>query len=148
MMFWASFAQFASLVVLAPLDAVPPLGDATSLAAFLQNLSTAWGLVCDGTAGVSLFSCIATMFLSQLMQALVVKHSSAAYTVLCMALVMPTCAFAFTLPLLMGDHVEQLLGTAPLALGLVFLGVMLYRVGETLTKDPPKEDACITPIIT
>jgi len=131
MMFWASTAQFITLAVMAPLDTVPHVGDSTSQQSFLAKMGTAWHIVSsDGAAAWALFMCIATMLLSQLTQALVVKQCSATYAVLCMALVLPSSTIAFTLPVLMGSHAEVLGPTALAALCVVFLGVVLYRVGD------------------
>jgi len=132
MMFWASTAQFATLAVMAPLDTVPHVGDSASEQSFLAKMTTAWHIVCsDGAAARALLLCVATMLLSQLTQALVVKQCSATYAVLCMALVLPSSAIAFTLPVLMGSHAEVLGSTALGALCVVFLGVVLYRIGDS-----------------
>lgn len=137
MMFWASAAQFTTLAVMAPLDTVPSIGDSASEQSFLAKMATAWHIVCsDGAAAWALFMCIATMLLSQLTQALVVKQCSATYAVLCMALVLPSSAIAFTLPVLMGSHAEVLGPTALGALCVVFLGVVLYRAGDSGSATP------------
>lgn len=140
MMFWASAAQFLTLLALAPLDA---LQSASGTAAPSGDLLGGLLAAQQPEALEGLLACVAAMLLSQLTQALVVKHFSAAYAVLCMALVLPASALAFTLPALMGHHAEQLGGTAPAALGTVFLGVLLYRAGESL--GAPPESAPRTP---
>lgn len=133
MLFWSSTAQFVTFVMLAPLDCVPNVGDSSPVDEFFSNLSEAWHLVRGGTASVALISCIVTLLLSQFLQMLMVKHSSAAFAVLCMAFVVPGSAVVFTLPLVMGSHAEQLSDTAPLALALVFFGIMGFKLGELET---------------
>merc|ERR1719215_1585448 len=68
------------------------------------------------------------MLLAQLAQALMVKYSSATFAMLCTALVVPTCAVAFSLPMVMGSKVEQLSGATPWAVLLVFIGILGFRL--------------------
>merc|ERR1740117_992370 len=59
-----------------------------------------------------------------------VKHTSAAFAVLCMAFVVPGSALVFMMPLLMGPNAEDLSGTAPIALALVFFGIVGFKLGN------------------
>jgi len=130
MMFWASTSQFVTITLFAPLDCIDGIGDASSLHSFINNFTEAWRLLGRSSASFSLSACIATFLLSQVFQAFMVKHSSAAFTVLCMAFVVPCSAAIFTLPIVMGTNAEHLSGTAPVALALVFVGIVCHKLGE------------------
>eukprot|EP00928_Gymnodinium_smaydae_P041311 TRINITY_DN27975_c0_g1_i1.p1 TRINITY_DN27975_c0_g1~~TRINITY_DN27975_c0_g1_i1.p1 ORF type:complete len:440 (-),score=86.64 TRINITY_DN27975_c0_g1_i1:130-1407(-) len=147
MLFWASVFQFSTLVLLAPLDAIPGIGDTSSPAGFVQNFAEAWRRVANEGAAVPLCACVVTMLLAQLAQALMVKYSSAAFCVLCMAFVVPTSAVAFTVPAIAGAYVERLGSTTPLALLLVFVGVVLYRLGtDAVLASSASGDALSEPV--
>merc|ERR1719414_728731 len=59
-----------------------------------------------------------------------VKHSSAAFAMLCTAFVVPCSGVAFAMPVLMGPHSEHLSASAVAALVLVFGGITLFRFGQ------------------
>ena len=63
------------------------------------------------------------MVSTQCFQSLLVKHSSAALSVLVMTLITPASALCFTLPLLMGSHSERMQNTQFLALAVLLVGV-------------------------
>lgn len=141
MMFWASAAQLWMLLMLAPIDTIPLVGDSSSMNNLFENMKQGWMLTCYGGAGVAVGNCVVTMLLAQLAQVFLVKYSSAAFAVLCSAFVVPASAAAFASPLLMGSKTEHLGPGAAAALALGCLGIALFRM-ETLPSCPsPTEDA-------
>jgi hypothetical protein len=118
MMAWSSLAQFIALVLAAPLDFVPGFGNSASVSEFGQSMRNATLCVANvlegqeatcKSAGLLLFLCVLTMLLTNVFQALLVKHSSASTSVLVMTMITPASTFCFTLPFLMGrDHTETM----------------------------------------
>mmetsp|Transcript_99820 Transcript_99820/g.310936 ORF Transcript_99820/g.310936 Transcript_99820/m.310936 type:complete len:427 (-) Transcript_99820:313-1593(-) len=129
MMFWASLAQFGTLLLLAPLGISPSAPGQAGWEAVLAYMQEAVSVVQhDGGAAETLSGCMLTMLLAQLAQAYMVKLSSAAFTVLCLALVMPASALAFSTQMVMGPHVERLGLGSVAALVLVFVGISMYQL--------------------
>jgi len=130
MMAWSSLAQALVLLCAAPINLISGVDSSTE--PFFQGIASAarctTGLTpgCE-EAGWLLSLCILTMLLTNALQAYVVKLGSAALSVLIVTLVTPMSAIAFTLPFIMGSHTETPSWTTWLALGLLLLGVALFR---------------------
>lgn len=142
MMFWASLFQFLALLVIIPLGA-------SSLSELAAELAQAWRLCwSEPGAGLVLLACVLLMLLSQLSQALMVKHASAAFMVLCLALAVPCSAAAFSAPVLMGDRTERLGSTTWAALAMVFGGIVWFRLGDdALQLEGPQKREALAPML-
>lgn len=130
MMAWSSLAQAICLLLCAPINFIPGIVDSSE--PFLQVLAD--GAKCavnriDGCehAGYLLACCVATMLLTNLMQAYVVKIASASFSVVLITLVTPVSAVAFTIRFIMGSHAESLTPITWLALVVLLLGVLVFR---------------------
>ena len=150
MMAYSSLAQFVSLILLAPVNFIPKFGD-TSPDAFFNSLYDAGRCVmnvydghpeCEG-AGTMLLCCIATMLSTQIFQTLLVKVSSASFVVICMTLITPVSSICFTFSFLMGKHVEVLSSIQIGALGVLLVGIALYRCEDTFLLESSKLDDAI-----
>jgi len=151
MMFWASLSQFIMLLLVTPLgiaaaaaathlpaDSATSDAHATTLSKSGAYMGKAWRALEDKRgAGGALSGCVATMLLAQLAQAYTVKVSSAAFTVLCLALVVPLSAVAFALPAVMGPHSEHIGLDQMAALLLVVVGIAMYRIPSALPTTKP-----------
>eukprot|EP00927_Polykrikos_kofoidii_P027442 TRINITY_DN24137_c0_g1_i1.p2 TRINITY_DN24137_c0_g1~~TRINITY_DN24137_c0_g1_i1.p2 ORF type:complete len:396 (+),score=34.96 TRINITY_DN24137_c0_g1_i1:54-1241(+) len=126
MMFWASVAQLFVMILLAPLQIVSLVGQFSSMSDFMSNMEQAWRL-CFSGAGVGLGLCVITMFAATVSQVLLVKHSSAAFAVICNAVVVPASAIAFAMPFLMGSHAESLGICAVVAVTFGCFGIVIFR---------------------
>jgi drug/metabolite transporter (DMT)-like permease len=133
MMAWSSLAQFVFLLVAVPLDWIPGFGTTTP-SGFANEmwdavLCTANRLEANpecSNAAVVLACCIATMLFTNVFQALLVKHSSAALAVLVLTLI----------PWLMGpQHTEQMSGTQIAALAVLMTGVCVYRYADVTSEE-------------
>ncbi|CAE8735684.1 unnamed protein product [Polarella glacialis] len=129
MLFWASTAQFLSLLLLLPLPSLVASSLRVSFQEGLDAWAAEWQLVSEGSARAPLFACIVAMLVSQLTQTLMVKYSSAAFTVVCMALAVPASAVVFTMPAFVGAHRERMTEATLVSLALVFVGIVVYRLG-------------------
>lgn len=132
MMFWASASQFTLILLLSPLVvAAEHFSDVSftdGLNKLLLSMLHAWeALHHDLGAARALLGCIFTMLSSQLAQAFMVKVSSAAFAVLCLAFVVPASAAAFSMHIVMGPHAEQLDLGAEVALVFVFAGIAIFQ---------------------
>ena len=139
MMAWSSLAQFCSLCLAAPLDFVPGFGNSNSIAGFSQSFQNASLCLANNwpshsecsSAAILLVSCIVTMLLTNIFQALLVKHSSASLSVLVLTLITPASTFCFTLPALMGKtHTESMSTQQGAALAVLMAGVIIYRYAD------------------
>ena len=139
MMAWSSLAQFVSLCIAAPLDFIPGFGNSGTFDGFLLSFRNASLCVANdwpdhpecGTAGVLLACCIVTMLLTNIFQALLVKHSSASLSVLVLTLITPASTFCFTFPALMGEnHTEKMSSKQWVALVVLMAGVGVYRYAD------------------
>lgn len=139
MMAWSSLAQFCSLCIAAPLDFIPGFGNSDSFDGFLLSFRNASLCVANdwpghpecSTAGALLACCILTMLLTNVFQALLVKHSSASLSVLVLTLITPASTFCFTFPALMGaDHTEKMSAQQWVALVVLMVGVAVYRYAD------------------
>eukprot|EP00941_MAST-03F_sp_MAST-3F-sp1_P003731 g3731.t1 len=146
MMAWSSLAQFIMLFFAIPFDFLPGFGTTTA-SGFGREMHDAWKCVLDDleghpeckTAGFTLFCCIATMLFTNVFQALLVKHSSAALSVLVMTLITPVSTFCFTLPSLMGkEYTEKMSNIQIIALGILMVGVSLYRYADVMSNERGK----------
>ncbi|EEQ99769.1 conserved hypothetical protein [Perkinsus marinus ATCC 50983] len=99
----------------------------------------------NGQAGIYLGSCILWMLISQLLQAELVRHAGASLCAVVMTLGLPTTALAFSMPELMGDHIEPIDRSTMLALSVILLGVSLYRSANISDNAPvsPKSAAVL-----
>ena len=70
------------------------------------------------------------MLLSNLLQALLVKYASALLSVLVITLTTPFSAIAFTMPVLMGGHVESMDWMLWVALAVLMVGIVVYRIED------------------
>mmetsp|Transcript_22896 Transcript_22896/g.19518 ORF Transcript_22896/g.19518 Transcript_22896/m.19518 type:complete len:161 (+) Transcript_22896:186-668(+) len=70
------------------------------------------------------------MLVSQLLQAELVRHAGASLCAVVMTLGLPTTALAFSIPQLMGDHIEPIQGSTILALSVILFGVTMYRTAK------------------
>lgn len=61
---------------------------------------------------------------------MMVKYSSATFTILCMVTVVPVSSLVFALPEIMGSRAELLPGATPYAIILVFVGIVVFRFGN------------------
>jgi hypothetical protein len=145
MMAWSSLAQFISLCFAVPLNFIPGFGNAGgSISGFMGNMYNATLCVRNNlpnhsaecsSAGVLLALCVLTMLLTNVFQALLVKHSSASLSVLVLTMITPASTFCFTLPFLMGkDHTETMSITEWLALVILMIGVVIYRYADILER--------------
>jgi len=144
MMAWSSLAQFISLLIAVPLNFIPGFGNSGgSVAGFMDNMYNA--TLCVGNrlpqheecsrAGLLLSLCIVSMLLTNVFQALLVKHSSASLSVLVLTLITPTSTFCFTLPFLMGkDHTETMSTIEIAALVVLMIGVVVYRYADVVER--------------
>ena len=138
MMAWSSLAQFCFLVVVAPLNFIPGFGNLGSVEAFVGSLGNATMCLADAWpghpecahAGTLLGCCVATMLLTNMFQALLVKNSSASLSVLVLTLITPVSTFCFTLPALMGKNTETMSALQWVALLVLMIGVSLYRYAD------------------
>ncbi|KAF4721983.1 Cg10p, partial [Perkinsus olseni] len=132
LMYWSNLIQAIILFMLVPYD----------LATTTNSEVSRWPAACrciaysdeavnpecaGGQAGIYLGSCILWMLVSQLLQAELVRHAGASLCAVVMTLGLPTTALAFSIPQLMGDHIEPIDGSTVLALSVILLGVSLYR---------------------
>ena len=75
--------------------------------------------------------CVLTMLLTNVFQALLVKHSDASTSVLVLTMITPASTFCFTLPFLMGkDHTEIMSIVEWIALIVLMIGVVIYRYAD------------------
>jgi drug/metabolite transporter (DMT)-like permease len=126
MMAWSSLGQV--FVLLCTLPVLSPLIQHQS---FFDNIRSSWTIFRDDSeAAVSLVACVGTMLLSQILSAMLVKRGSAALTSIVITLVTPVSTIAFTVPLFMGQHTEQMHPSTWLALVVMLLGIALYRVAD------------------
>lgn len=71
------------------------------------------------------------MLLTNVFQALLVKHSDASTSVLVLTMITPASTFCFTLPFLMGkDHTEIMSILEWIALIVLMIGVVIYRYAD------------------
>tara|TARA_B100000780_G_C21088559_1_gene438619 strand:- start:99 stop:1523 length:1425 start_codon:yes stop_codon:yes gene_type:complete len=144
MMAWSSLAQFISLLFAAPLNFIPGFGNAGgSVNGFIENMKNATLCVSNtlpnhhsecSRAGLLLGCCILTMLLTNVFQALLVKHSSASLSVLVLTMITPASTFCFTLPFLMGKDTEVMSILEWVALGILMIGVVIYRYADVLER--------------
>lgn len=151
MLAWASLAQFVVLAAAFPINFVPWFGavNVQDAGAYLHNatacLVNGVGAApqCD-EAFLDICYCIVTMLLTNVVQALLVKYSSAVLSVFVITLVTPVSAFAFTLHFLMGDDVETVNLLEVVALVVLMAGIFIYRgraILATFKKKKRKNDA-------
>jgi len=143
MMAWSSLAQFVALVLAVPLDFIPGFGNSGSFSGFIANMRNATLCVADQLEGHEeckhaaflLGCCVLTMLLTNVFQALLVKHSSASLSVLVLTMITPASTFCFTLPFLMGkDHTEVMSLLEWIALVVLMIGVIIYRYADVLER--------------
>lgn len=141
MLLWASMTQFVTLIIAVPFNFIPWFGGMDP-ASLLHSMESA--AMCVGnhnssslpiqagcsSAVLDLCLCVSFMLLSLLTQAVMVKYSSAALTAMAITLVTPASAFAFTLPFLLGPHVEAFSWVQWIALVLLMVGILTYRQQE------------------
>ncbi|KAF4692226.1 Cg10p [Perkinsus olseni] len=132
LMYWSNLIQAIILFMLVPYDLATTANSEVSRwpAAFrcIAYSDEAVNPECaGGQAGIYLGSCILWMLVSQLLQAELVRHAGASLCAVVMTLGLPTTALAFSIPQLMGDHIEPIDGSTVLALSVILLGVSLYR---------------------
>lgn len=140
MLAWASLSQFLVLACFFPVNFVPWFGSlaVTDVLPYLRN-STKCLFHTDAAqhqcsqALPDILFCILSMLTCNLVQALLVKYSSAVLSVFVITLVTPVSAFAFTLRFLMGNDVETVDPLEIVALGILMVGIFTYR-GKTLMK--------------
>lgn len=138
MLVWASLSQIVVLVLAFPINLIPWFGAMTieEAGAYLKNASDCL-VAAEGTpavcsqAALDLSFCILTMLLTNLVQAYLVKYSSAVLSVFVITLVTPVSAFAFTFQFLMGDDVESVNMLELVALAVLMVGILIYR-GEAI----------------
>lgn len=139
MMAWSALAQFLSLCAAAPLDFIPGFGNSDTLDEFLLSFRNASLCLADdwpghpecSSASFLLACCVVTMLLTNIFQALLVKHSSASLSVLVLTLITPASAFCFTIPALMGkEHTEKMDPQQWIALVILMTGVTIYRYAD------------------
>lgn len=146
MLAWASLSQFLVLACFFPVNFVPWFGSlaVTDVLPYLRN-STECLLHTDAAqqqcsqALPDIVFCILSMLTCNLVQALLVKYSSAVLSVFVITLVTPVSAFAFTLRFLMGNDVETVDPLEIVALGILMVGIFTYR-GKTLMKGCGKKN--------
>merc|ERR1719210_1460320 len=88
------------------------------------------------------------MLVAQLSQALMVKYSSATFTILCMVIVVPLSSLVFALPSIMGARAEKLPGATPYAIALVFVGIVVFRFGDKKVADPEQGQGLMEALLT
>jgi drug/metabolite transporter (DMT)-like permease len=134
MMSWAMLSQWVLLAVAFPINFVPWFGaisvdDAggylTNATVCLFNLTGA-APQC-GFALLDLGLCVLTMLGTNLVQAFLVKYSSAVLMMFIITLVTPVTAIAFTFKFLMGDDVETVNVLEIVALLVLMAGICIYR---------------------
>lgn len=137
MMFNASCAQFLALLLLGPLYT----GHGFGLGALQARMLEAWQTTEERGGTTVLFGFILSMLLAQLSQALMVKYSSATFTILCMVTVVPVSSLVFALPQIMGSRAELLPAATPYAIILVFVGIVVFRFGNIINNVGNQADA-------
>ena len=149
MMMWAAVAQMALLCAAAPLNWIPALsaGGGWSGGGGSSALGGAGAYFADATrclarrldarsaecdsAAFDLGACVATMLLTTVLQALLVKRASAVLAVLVITMTTPVSALLFTSPLLMGAaHVESFHALSAVAFGVLIVGLAIYRAAD------------------
>eukprot|EP01134_Creolimax_fragrantissima_P003710 CFRG3710T1 len=137
MIAWSSLAQFVSLCVLSVLNFIPKFG-AVPPAEFFSYMQESLECACGHLEGceeapimLALFVCV--MLVAQIVQALLVKRSSAALVVIVLTVVTPLSTVSFSIPYFMGDHTEALKLSTCLALAVLTVGVMIYRIPDAIT---------------
>eukprot|EP00750_Incisomonas_marina_P033089 INCI9559.1.p1 GENE.INCI9559.1~~INCI9559.1.p1 ORF type:complete len:559 (+),score=99.69 INCI9559.1:169-1845(+) len=148
MLAWASLAQFVMLAAAFPINFVPWFGavNVQDAGAYLHNATSC--LVngagsapqCD-EAFLDICYCVVTMLLTNVVQTLLVKYSSAVLSVFVITLVTPVSAFAFTLHFLMGDDVETVNLLEIVALVVLMVGIFIYRGRAILATFKKKKNA-------
>ncbi len=143
MMAWSSLAQFIFLVLAVPLDWIPGFGSTTP-SGFTDEMHNALRCTlneleghpeCASARGI-LLCCIATMLFTNVFQALLVKHSSAALSVLVLTLITPVSTLCFTMTWLMGsEHTEKMSSTQIVALAVLMAGVCVYRYADVTSEE-------------
>eukprot|EP00949_MAST-11_sp_MAST-11-sp1_P002903 g2903.t1 len=140
MMAWSALGQFATLVLALPVLFLPIEGlDAGSRpGGIVGYFHEAWSCVagsqqappeCTTAAGTMALS-ICCMLASSIFQTLLVKHSSAALTVLVLTMITPVSAICYTIPALMGSNTEVLGRTQLAALFVLLFGITSYRIAD------------------
>merc|ERR1711920_268109 len=94
------------------------------------RIMAAWQQTEELEASGTLFAFIISMLVAQLSQAMMVKYSSATFTILGMVIVVPMSSLVFALHSVMGSRAEKLPGATPYAIALVFIGIVVFRFGD------------------
>ncbi|KNC78365.1 hypothetical protein SARC_09199 [Sphaeroforma arctica JP610] len=136
MMAWSSLAQFLSLCVLSVFNFIPKFG-AVAPGDFGEYMKESlqcargYGDGCE-QAPVLLTCFVMIMLTAQIVQALLVKKSSAALVVIVLTVITPLSTVCFSIPYLMGEHTEALKISTCVALVVLTVGVIIYRVPDAL----------------
>eukprot|EP00929_Paragymnodinium_shiwhaense_P064044 TRINITY_DN32047_c0_g1_i1.p1 TRINITY_DN32047_c0_g1~~TRINITY_DN32047_c0_g1_i1.p1 ORF type:complete len:441 (+),score=86.35 TRINITY_DN32047_c0_g1_i1:137-1459(+) len=149
MLFWSNLFQFMLLCVLAPLAAITPGFGSTTLHGFLHEFGRAVRCMrnlsedepyCE-EAAFWLFAVFVLMITGMILQTLTVKMTSASVAIVANTIVTPLSTFAFTSPVFMNHFAEQLPPSTWASLGLILIGLVLYRYSDVQAVDSAKPDA-------
>ncbi|EER00785.1 transporter protein CG10, putative [Perkinsus marinus ATCC 50983] len=150
LMYWSNLIQAIILFMLVPYDLVASdnsevLQWPAAYRCIMASDERVNPECANGQAGIYLGSCILWMLISQLIQAELVRHAGASLCAVVMTLGLPTTALAFSMPELMGDHIEPIDRSTMLALSVILLGVSLYRSANMSDNAPvsPKSAAAL-----